>query len=100
VMATPHGLPSALVAAMATRPAAPATTASRRAALPPPMSAEDGAKTTLLVALEPDLADLSGAYFSEERLEELEPIACDDEAARRLWQVSEALIDQASSAGT
>jgi NAD(P)-dependent dehydrogenase (short-subunit alcohol dehydrogenase family) len=81
--------------AVAIRPPAPATTAPANnltANLPAPMSPEDGAKTTLLLALAPELADVSGAYFSECRRVPLGPVASDDDAARRLWQISNELI--------
>jgi retinol dehydrogenase-13 len=82
-------------------PAAPSAAANRLTAnLPPPMSPADGARTTLLLALAPELATTTGAYYSEGRVETLSPVAADDGAARRLWQISDALIAQATGAGT
>ena len=81
--------------ALAIRPPVPATTAPANnltANLPAPMSAEDGAKTTLLLALAPELSDVTGEYFSECRRQPLGTVAADDEAARHLWQISNELI--------
>jgi NAD(P)-dependent dehydrogenase (short-subunit alcohol dehydrogenase family) len=89
--------------AVAARPPQPAANpASRRLVdpLPPPMTPADGAKTTLLLALAPELADLTGAYFSECRKVSLGAVASDDGAARRLWEISDALIAQAAGTGT
>ena len=87
-------------AAQPVQPAPNAATKQLVDPLPPPMSPEDGAKTTLLLALAPELAHVSGAYFSESRQRSLGPIASDDAAARRLWEISEALIAQAAGTGT
>jgi NAD(P)-dependent dehydrogenase (short-subunit alcohol dehydrogenase family) len=82
-------------------PSSPSAAARRLTAnLPPPMSPADGARTTLLLALAPELTATTGAYYSEGQLTALSPIAADGDAARRLWQFSEALIAQATGAGT
>ena len=75
-------------------PQGPPTRAVKRlvGVLPPPMSPSDGARTSLLLALDPALGAVSGAYYSEGHPEALGPIASDDVAARRLWQLSEALV--------
>ena len=49
-------------AAQPVQPAPNAATKQLVDPLPPPMSPEDGAKTTLLLALAPELAHVSGAY--------------------------------------
>jgi NAD(P)-dependent dehydrogenase (short-subunit alcohol dehydrogenase family) len=63
-----------------------------RAKLPLPMSATDGAKTSLLLATSPDVEGVSGVYFSNGALESLSSVGCDLEAAQRLWDESERLI--------
>ena len=60
--------------------------------LPPPMSPEDGAATSLFVACDPSLSGVAGEYFSDCKSVPLTPIGADVEAARRLWEVSEKLI--------
>jgi NAD(P)-dependent dehydrogenase (short-subunit alcohol dehydrogenase family) len=56
------------------------------------LTPEQGARTPLWLATAPELAATSGRYFARQR--ELAParFACDDDAARRLWEVSEALV--------
>ena len=57
-----------------------------------------GASTQCLVATHPQLAQVSGAYFSDNRVvDPLHAKATDDELAERLWSVSEALVQQVSS---
>jgi len=80
---------------IAPNPAAQRLTAN----LPPPMSPADGARTTLLLALAPEFAVTTGAYYSEGRPAVLSPVASDDAAARRLWQITEELVAQANGAG-
>jgi NAD(P)-dependent dehydrogenase (short-subunit alcohol dehydrogenase family) len=60
--------------------------------LPPPMSPLDGAATSLFVACDPSLGEISGEYFSECKSVPLTPVGADAAAARRLWEVSEKLI--------
>lgn len=50
---------------------------------------EGGAQTTLRLALDPKLADVSGKYFSDCEVHEEAPQGKDDEAAKRLWKVSQ-----------
>jgi NAD(P)-dependent dehydrogenase (short-subunit alcohol dehydrogenase family) len=54
---------------------------------------EAGSKVTCFVATAPELASVSGQYFST-RLQPEQPstLACDDEAARRLWDMSSRLV--------
>ena len=88
------------VATRSPQPAANPATKQLVDPLPPPMTPADGAQTTLLLALAPELADLTGAYFSECREVSLGAVASDEGAARRLWEISEALIGQAAGTGT
>ncbi len=64
-------------------------------ALPPPISPEEGARTSVYVASAPDLAAVTGRYFVECAAVEPTPIAADAEAARRLWRISEELLARA-----
>ncbi|XP_011196517.2 retinol dehydrogenase 13 isoform X1 [Zeugodacus cucurbitae] len=52
-------------------------------------SAKNGAQTTLYVALDPELANVSGKYFSDCNLKDVAPAAMDDALAKWLWAVSE-----------
>jgi NAD(P)-dependent dehydrogenase (short-subunit alcohol dehydrogenase family) len=63
--------------------------------LPPPMSAADGAATSLFVACDPSLDGVTGEYFSECKSVPLTPMGANVEAAGRLWEVSEKLISAA-----
>ncbi|XP_023031495.1 retinol dehydrogenase 12-like [Drosophila willistoni] len=52
-------------------------------------SPESGAQTTLYAALDPDLDDVSGLYFSDCRPKEVSEAAKDDKTAKWLWTESE-----------
>ncbi len=54
-------------------------------------SPERGARTTLHVATDPALRDVTGKYFSACRERSPSRAALDDGAALRLWQISEAM---------
>jgi NAD(P)-dependent dehydrogenase (short-subunit alcohol dehydrogenase family) len=54
-------------------------------------SPEKGARTTLHVATSPDLQGVTGRYFSDCREKAPARAARDDDAALRLWQISETL---------
>jgi NAD(P)-dependent dehydrogenase (short-subunit alcohol dehydrogenase family) len=56
------------------------------------ISPEKGARTSIYLASSPDVADVSGAYFYKCREVQPSTAARDDEAARRLWAVSEELV--------
>ncbi|XP_067631481.1 retinol dehydrogenase 13-like isoform X2 [Eurosta solidaginis] len=49
----------------------------------------NGAQTTLYAALDPELANVSGKYFSDCNLKDVAPAALDDSLAKWLWAVSE-----------
>ncbi|XP_046876018.1 dehydrogenase/reductase SDR family member 13 [Hypomesus transpacificus] len=55
------------------------------------VDAVSGAQTTLHCALQEGLESLSGRYFSSCSVQEVQAKAKDDEAARKLWEVSERL---------
>ncbi|XP_017078017.1 retinol dehydrogenase 11 isoform X2 [Drosophila eugracilis] len=50
---------------------------------------KNGAQTTLYAALDPDLENISGQYFSDCHLAPVAPAALDDQMAKWLWAVSE-----------
>jgi len=56
------------------------------------LTPEQGARTPVFLASAPELAGRSGGYFVREREQSPAPFAQDDGAARRLWEVSEALV--------
>ena len=55
------------------------------------VDAVSGAQTTLHCALQEGLESLSGRYFSSCSVQKVKAQAKDDEAARKLWEVSERL---------
>ena len=56
------------------------------------ISPAEGARTILFLATSPEVAHVSGEYFVKSRVATPSPAARDDAAARRLWEVSEALV--------
>jgi len=56
------------------------------------LSPQKGARTSVYLASSPEVADVSGAYFYRCRQKQPSAVARDDEAARRLWAVSEELV--------
>ena len=56
------------------------------------LSPADGAKTSIHVASTPGIEQHSGGYFQRSKLAKPSTSARDDEAARRLWEVSEQLL--------
>jgi NAD(P)-dependent dehydrogenase (short-subunit alcohol dehydrogenase family) len=57
---------------------------------------EEGARTLVYLALSPEVAGVSGEYFSGSRPEKLSPNALDDAAARKLWEESARLAGLAA----
>lgn len=55
-------------------------------------STDDGARTSLHLAADPQVAGVSGKYFSGLKPVTPKPAGRDMDAARRLWEVSEALV--------
>ncbi|XP_027009242.2 retinol dehydrogenase 14b [Tachysurus fulvidraco] len=55
-------------------------------------SPEEGAETTLHLACSPDMATVTGKFFSNCREEELLSKATDDDTAKRLWDLSEKMV--------
>lgn len=60
--------------------------------LPPPVSANEGAATSLYVAAGSELDGISGRYFADCAECELQPHALDPAQASRFWDVSQELI--------
>jgi NAD(P)-dependent dehydrogenase (short-subunit alcohol dehydrogenase family) len=56
-------------------------------------SPEKGAETSIWACSAPELAKVTGRYFSDRREREPNAIAQDDDAARRLWDVSARLVN-------
>lgn len=52
------------------------------------ISAEKGAKTSLFLALSPEVVNVSGAYFSECRPQRSSPLSYDEVVRERLWALS------------
>nr|XP_014089225.1 retinol dehydrogenase 13 isoform X1 [Bactrocera oleae] len=52
-------------------------------------SPKNGTQTTLYAALDPELVNISGKYFSDCNLKDVAPAAMDDALAKWLWAVSE-----------
>lgn len=50
---------------------------------------EKGAETSVYLATSPDVAGVSGAYFSNEKVDRANPIAYDETSQQRLWRLSE-----------
>ncbi len=60
--------------------------------LGPPLSPEEGAATSILVASSPEVEGITGRYFADSVVTEITPIAADGEAAARLWGATEELL--------
>ena len=57
-----------------------------------PLSAEEGAATSILVASSPTVEGISGRYFADCQVTELTPMAADPAPAKRLWTATEAIL--------
>ena len=60
------------------------------------ISPEKGARPSIYLASSPEVADVTGGYFYKCKPSTPTSVARDDEAARRLWAVSEELVATAS----
>ena len=56
-----------------------------------PLTPEEGARTVIYLASSPEVEEVTGRYFVEEKPVESSPISRDEAAARRLWELSEQL---------
>ena len=61
------------------------------------ISPEKGAETTVKLASDESLADISGEYYDQTQLASCSPLASDDELRQRLWRESEALAGLATT---
>jgi NAD(P)-dependent dehydrogenase (short-subunit alcohol dehydrogenase family) len=61
-------------------------------AAPFAISPENGALTTIYLASSPDVEGATGGYYVKRRRSLPSKVAQDDDAARRLWEVSEQLV--------
>lgn len=52
------------------------------------ISPEKGAETTIMLASDPDLADVTGKYYNQGKLDDYATLADDAETRQRLWDVS------------
>ncbi|MBI3303664.1 MAG: hypothetical protein HYZ72_16490, partial [Deltaproteobacteria bacterium] len=57
---------------------------------------EQGADTAIYLATSPEVQAVNGKYFSDRREVQPSPAAQDDEAAKRLWQISAELTGVSS----
>ena len=57
------------------------------------ISAEQGASYVVALAANPDLANVTGAYFEQDKELPPSPLAQDKELAHRLWNISTTLVD-------
>lgn len=55
-------------------------------------NAKQGAQTSIYCAVEEGLEAQSGNYFTDCALKEPQPLAKDDEMAKKLWELSEKMI--------
>ncbi|XP_036607715.1 retinol dehydrogenase 14-like [Trichosurus vulpecula] len=53
---------------------------------------EEGAQTSVYLASSPEVEGVSGKYFGDCKEEDLLPKAMDDSVARKLWDISEAMV--------
>ncbi len=60
------------------------------------LTAEKGARTSVYLASSPEVAGVTGKYFVKCKARTPSKAARDDEAARRLWAVSEELAGRSS----
>ena len=63
------------------------------------LSTEQGARTSIFLAADPSVEGRSGEYFIKCKPVQPKPWACDDNAAQRLWELSEKLLAERGLAG-
>jgi NAD(P)-dependent dehydrogenase (short-subunit alcohol dehydrogenase family) len=64
------------------------------------LSPAKGARTSLHVALSKEAGETNGLYWAKSKVAKTSRAAQDDEAARRLWDVSEKLVGPCEAAGS
>jgi NAD(P)-dependent dehydrogenase (short-subunit alcohol dehydrogenase family) len=70
-----------------------------RLGAPLAISSERGARTTIYLASSPEVEGVTGTYFFKCRPAPISKAAQDDAAARRLWDVSEQMVELARARG-
>ena len=55
---------------------------------------ERGARTSIYLASAPELEGKTGGYYAKSKLAKTTEVARDEAVARRLWEVSEALVEE------
>lgn len=63
------------------------------------LTSAEGAQTSIYLASSPEVEGISGKYFINSAPSRTSHFVRDEQAAERLWQVSEKLVDQALEAG-
>jgi retinol dehydrogenase 12 len=61
---------------------------------------EEGARTTVYLASSPEVEGVSGGYFAKSKPSKTTAAGRDDEAARRLWTLSEGMVKADVSRGS
>ncbi len=61
------------------------------------ISPEQGARTLIYLASSPEVEGVTGKYFQSEKVVESSLASQDEDAARRLWEISESLTHRVSS---
>ena len=56
------------------------------------LSPKQGAQTSIYLALSPEVAHVTGAYFDNKKIVEASPLVSDEKLADRLWEVSARLV--------
>jgi NAD(P)-dependent dehydrogenase (short-subunit alcohol dehydrogenase family) len=59
------------------------------------VSPEQGAQTSIYLASSPEVVGITGRYFVNCREAQASAACRDDTAARRLWEISERMVDEA-----
>lgn len=58
------------------------------------ISEEKGAETSIYLATSPEVENVTGKYFDNKRAKESSKISYDENAQKKLWQQSEAIVEQ------
>lgn len=63
------------------------------------ISPEEGAQTSIFLASDPSVAQVSGQYFAKSKAVRSSPVSYDENTARKLWQISADMTGIANEAG-
>ncbi|GHO89235.1 SDR family oxidoreductase [Dictyobacter formicarum] len=61
------------------------------------LTPEKGAQTSIYLATSPDVANVTGKYFEKSKATPSSKASYDEQAAKKLWQITEQLIEQKST---